>query len=74
MRKKSELQERLRAPIVLYAIGIFELPYIFANFPPQFPKKQSGNHSRWRILAALWSQDEGPTAKMTKAQNKYHLC
>jgi hypothetical protein len=62
------------ALIFPYAIRIFDLPYIFANFALQFPEKQSENDSRWRILAALLAQEEGPAAKMTKAQNKYHLC
>jgi len=28
---------RLKGQIVLCGIGIFDLPYIFANFTPQFP-------------------------------------
>lgn len=30
----------LKAQIALCAIGIFDLPYIFANFALQFPEKQ----------------------------------
>jgi len=32
---------RLKAQIVLCAIGIFDLPYIFENFALQFPEKRA---------------------------------
>ena len=38
---------RFKAQIVLCAIGIFDLPYIFGNFAPQFPEKHRRNPRRW---------------------------
>jgi len=67
---------RLKAQIVLCAIGIFDLPYIFENFALQFPEKRAevATVVDGGFLAALSTHGQGPTAKMTKAQNKYHSC
>src|ERR1700704_6032479 len=59
----------LKAQIVLCAIGIFDLPYIFENFALQFPENIGGTDVYGRISLQLYRR----TVKMTKAQNKYHL-
>ncbi len=45
---------RLKAQIVLCAIGIFDLPYIFGNFAPQFPEKHRRNPRRWADSLQLY--------------------
>jgi hypothetical protein len=59
----------LKGQIVLCAIGISDLPYIFENFALQFPENVGGTDVYGRISLQLYRR----TVKMTKAQNKYHF-
>ena len=52
--------------IVLCPIGIFDSPYIFGNFAPQFPEKHRRNRRRWRILCSFIDAESSPIAKMRK--------
>jgi hypothetical protein len=59
----------LKPHIVLCAIGIFDLPYIFENFAPQFSENHRGNRRVWTDFLAVLSthgQDD-------ESQNKYHF-
>ena len=64
---------RAKARIDLCRIGIFDLPYIFANFAPQFPEKQTGTVVDGGFFAAF---DAGPRfdRQDDEAQNEYHSC
>ena len=65
---------RAIARIDLRRIGIFDLPYIFGNFAPQFPEKQSRNRGRWRILCSFINAGPRSDRQDDEAQNKYHSC